>query len=343
MITRINKQRRFFCTALIGLLLTFTVISQAQAADTKKITMVVWRGCEQACKGFVDYLESRNLDVDITIENVAKDKRLLPYLVKKLKREKPDLVLTWGTTVSVAILGKYDAVNPEDYLTDIPAVFMIVADPVGAKLVKRVETSDRENITGTLNRVSIDVQLKLIQEYLDPSSIGLIYNNAELNSKLNFEAFSKLAATQDFDLVSKGLPEGVSDEVRDTLLVAAIHELADANVDTIYIGSSSYLVSKSKLFTETASNLGISVVSSYEGMVRNSGALFSIANRYYNVGKLAGLQAENILFKGKKPIDLAIRSLARNSLFVNMEAAEKLQLYPPIQLLRFAELINLPD
>ena len=115
------------------------------------------------------------------------------------------------------------------------------------------------------------------------------------------------------------------------------------NNNTIYIGSSSYLVSKGKLFTQTALDRGLSVVTSYESMVKNSGALFSIANRYYNVGKLAGLQAENILFKGKKPIELPIRSLARNSLFVNMEAAEKLKLYPPIQLLRFAELINLPD
>ena len=305
--------------------------------------MVVWRGCEEACKGFIDYLESRDLDVEVTIEDVAKDKSLLPPLITKLNREKPDLVLTWGTTVSVAILGKYDSENPNDYLVDIPAVFMIVADPLGARLVKGIDTSGRKNVTGTLNRVSTDVQLRVIQEYLDPSSIGLIYNKAELNSKLNYNAVSVAATAQGYRLVSRGLPEDVNDEKREALLVAAIHELADEKVDTIYIGSSSYLVSKGKLFTQTALNRGLSVVTSYESMVKNSGALFSIANRYYNVGKLAGLQAENILFKGKKPIELAIRSLARISLFVNMEAAEKLKLYPLIQLLRFAELTNLPD
>ena len=38
-------------------------------------------------------------------------------------------------------------------ITQIPVVFMIVADPVGAGIIQTYESSGRTNITGTRNRV----------------------------------------------------------------------------------------------------------------------------------------------------------------------------------------------
>lgn len=333
----------FLVTRLVSLSLAIVVLSSigfVHAAENKKITMVVWRGCEQACQGFIDYFSEHEHVVDITIEDVAKDKTKFPSLVEKLNREKPDLVLTWGTSVSKAILGTIDTTISENVLQDIPAVFMIVADPVGAKIVKNVRESGRSHITGTLNRVGIYAQLNVIQDYLGAKTIGLIYNEAELNSVLNYEAVFEEAKAQGLTIKAVGLPEEVTDDERDRLLVEAVGQLANSKVDVIYVGSSSYLVSKSDLLTATALEHNLGVVTSYESMVRGSQALFSLANRYYNVGKLAGLQAEEILYNGHTPGDLPIRSLARSSLFVNMEMAEKLQLYPPIQLLRFAEIIK---
>ena len=42
---------------------------------------------------------------------------------------------------------------------------MIVADPIGAKIVPNYESSGRDNITGTRNRAPATVQMKALQSY----------------------------------------------------------------------------------------------------------------------------------------------------------------------------------
>ncbi|MFC6670694.1 hypothetical protein [Marinobacterium aestuariivivens] len=47
-----------------------------------------------------------------------------------------------------------------------------------------------------------------------------------------------------------------------------------------------------------------------------------------------------MLFQGQLPGELEISSLSRFSVFINIAVARELGLFPPIQLLRFAELVN---
>jgi putative tryptophan/tyrosine transport system substrate-binding protein len=75
-------------------------------------------------------------------------------------------------------------------------------------------------------------------------------------------------------------------------------------------------------------------------MVVESQALLAVAARYYNVGRLAGFQAEQILLHGADPATMPIRGLDRFSYLVNMETARRLGLYPPLDVLRYAEIIN---
>ncbi|GAL15243.1 hypothetical protein JCM19233_6261 [Vibrio astriarenae] len=49
---------------------------------------------------------------------------------------------------------------------------------------------------------------------------------------------------------------------------------------------------------------------------------------------------KKVLFKGETPGDLAIAELQSYSITINMAVAREMNLYPPIQLLRFAELVN---
>ena len=101
------------------------------------IYMIVWRGCEDACKGFQDYFRERDIEVNFILRNAARDKKRLPGFVREARKMKVDLVLTWGTSVTVNTVGKLGKVNPDVHLTDIPVVFMIVADPVGAKIIEQ--------------------------------------------------------------------------------------------------------------------------------------------------------------------------------------------------------------
>ena len=71
-----------------------------------------------------------------------------------------------------------------------------------------------------------------------------------------------------------------------------------------------------------------------------SQAMLGFVSPYYLVGKLAGAQAERILVDGEQPEDIPVRSLGRFSLVIRMSVALELGIYPPLGLLRVAQVVE---
>jgi putative ABC transport system substrate-binding protein len=305
-----------------------------------RIYMAVWRGCEAACRGFQDYFRQEGIAANFIIRDANRDKTRLPGFVREAKELKVDLVITWGTSVTVGMIGTLADRDPVRHITDIPVVFMIVADPAGAGLIENYESSGRPNITGTRNRVPEEVQMKAIRAYRYFKRLGILYNPNELNSVLNLEKIRKLARDMRFDLFEKSIDLNQNGKPILESVPQKIKELKDRNVAFIYVGSSSFLMRHRDYLTNSAIEQGVPIVSAYEAMARKSNALLAVASRYYSVGKLAGFQAKNILIKKLAPIDLPILSLSRYSYVINMETARKLKLYPPIKVLRYAEIVH---
>lgn len=92
--------------------------------------------------------------------------------------------------------------------------------------------------------------------------------------------------------------------------------------------------------TRAAIEQGLPVATAYEAMATQSQALLAVASRYYNVDRLAAFQAEQILVHKIRPIDIPIRSLNRFSYIVNMDTARRLAMYPPLDVLRYAEVVG---
>jgi putative ABC transport system substrate-binding protein len=335
---------RFKLTAFFIVFLACCVM--APCANSKqpdkpfRIYMVVWRGCEDACRGFQDYFREEGIDVNFIIRDANRDKARLPAFVREAKELKVDLVITWGTSVTVGMIGTLAASDPVQHITDIPVVFMIVADPVGADLIENYESSGRANITGTRNRVPEEVQMKAIRAYRYFKQLGIIYNTNELNSVLNLKKIRKLAKNMRFDLSERSIDLDQNGKLIIESIPQKIKELKNRNVALIYVGSSSFLMRHRDFLTNLAIEQRVPIVSAYEAMARKSNALLAVASRYYSVGKLAGFQAKKILINKLAPIDLPILSLSRYSYVINMETARKLKLYPPIKLLRYAEIVH---
>jgi putative ABC transport system substrate-binding protein len=302
--------------------------------------MAVWRGCEEACRGFQDYFREEGIEVDFVVRDAKRDKTRLPGFVREAKKLGVDLVLTWGTSVTVGMVGTFADSDPARHITDIPVVFMIVADPVGAGIIESYDSSGRTNITGTRNRVPEEVQMQAINTYRHFERLGILYNPKELNSVLNVQKIRQLAKKMRFDLFERSVE---LDENGQPILASVprkIKELKNRNVTFIYVGSSSFLMRHRDALTSAAVDQGVPIVCAYEAMARKSNALLAVASRYYSVGKLAGFQAGKILLEKSAPIDLPIRSLSRYSYVINMETARKLRLYPPITVLRYAEVVH---
>jgi putative ABC transport system substrate-binding protein len=335
---------RFRSIGLWMVFFTFSVAAPSaysqQPGQPYRIYMAVWRGCEEACRGFQDYFREEGIEVDFIVRDAERDETRLPGFVREAKELRVDLVLTWGTSVTVGMVGTLADSDPARYITDIPVVFMIVADPVGAGVIESYESSGRANITGTRNRVPEEVQMQAIRTYRHFERLGILYNPKELNSVLNVQKIRRLAKKMRFDLFERSVELDENGQPMVASVPRKIKDLKNRNVAFIYIGSSSFLMRHRDTLTSAAVGQGVPIVSAYEAMARKSHALLAVASRYYSVGKLAGFQARKILLEKFAPIDLPISSLSRYSYVINMETARKLRLYPPITVLRYAEVVH---
>lgn len=317
--------------------------SLAQGQDDPiehRIHMVVWRGCEEACEGFIRYFEDRDLPVRVDVTDVARDKDLLPEVQARLIAERPDLVVTWGTTVSRSILGTRSEHGRGSALGDIPALFMIVADPVGSDLVESYETSGRDHVSGVRNRVPEEVQLRLMFEYFRPERLGVLNHPGELNSTLNTENLRELAQEFGFTLLEQLYRPDSDGEVPVAQIPEMMAALKVQGAQAIYVGSSSYNLDHQDAFVAAATALDLPVFSAYTQMVAEGGALMAIGTSYANVGRLAALQAADIVLAGKDPETLSIKGLNRYSVILNMASAQELGLYPPLSLIGVAEVVQ---
>jgi len=318
-----------------------TTDTWAQAEKDFTIYMVFWRGCEETCEGFKEYIVENDIDAELVIRNANRDKGKLPAFVEEARAIEADLVVTWGTSVTRGIVGTLSDQGDPRFINDIPVVFMVVSDPVGSGVIVSYEKTDRANVTGTRNRVPEAVNINTIRSYYPAfKRLGLLYNINEHNSVIKMEEIASLAKTMNFEFVALELELGADGKPKTESISTRMTELEAAGVDFIYLGSSSFLDVNSDIFTQSAVDHGIPVLSPYERLVRDSHALLSIAARYQDVGKLAGRQVKSILIDGKKPGDLPVLSVDRYAYVVNMTTARKLNMFPSVEILQFAETVE---
>ncbi len=311
------------------------------SGDKKLIYMAVWRGCEQACGAFKQSIAESGMNAEVTVRNANRDKSVLSKYVQEARALKADLVVTWGTSVTRSMAGTLEQINDKRFLHDKPIVFMIVADPIGAKIIKSYEKTGRPNVTGTRNRVPEEVNINTIRSYYPEfKRLGMLYNTNESNSVLKVEEVRSLSATMGFELVALELKLDAGGYPRPESIPIEMQELKEKGVDFIYVGSSSFLRKNQDVFTESAVEHGIPVLSPYEAMVRKSHALLSVAARYSDVGRLAAEQARKILVEGMAPGDLPVLAVEQFAYVINMDTASRLNLLPPIEVLQIAETVK---
>lgn len=310
------------------------------ATATEKILFATWRGCEEACEGFRKYMDQSAIDAKIVLRDAAQDEAALPAILAEARATNVDLIVTWGTSVTRGIAGTLRELGDPAFNHDIPQIFMIVADPVGAELIESLDKSGRPNVTGTYNRVPEEVNIETIRSYY-PSfdHLGLLYHANEENSVLKRDEIAELAGPMNFQLTALELPLGEHGLPRVEDIAPTVAELKDAGVDFIYIGSSSFLRENGDALTAAAVQSRVPVLSPYEELARESQALLSVAARYEDVGRLAGAQAEKLL-SGATPGDLPVARMSKFAVVVNLEVSRKLKLFPPIALLQAAETVN---
>lgn len=308
-----------------------------------RILIATLRGCDEVCEAFQDYLERQGMDVEFIIRNAEGKADGIPGLVAEARQLRPDLIATWGTVMTLGFVGPHDAVDPKKHITDIPVVYLYVADPVGSKIVPSDKTSQRPNVAGANIVVPYESQLRALQVYMPSAKrVGVLFGTDEKNSVVEMERLRTAARTVGVDLIEETLDLGPDGKPLVDKIPDAIDRLIKRDIQAIYHISSTFLRLNSDVFCEAAIARNLPVFTYAEGPVRKSSALFSLLNSLKSDGQVVAYQAEQILRYGKPPHDLPTPTLTRYSVIINMRTAQRLNLYPPMLMVKYAELV-LPE
>lgn len=328
---------------IIILVLIITCISASLSAKPQDrqytIFMILWRGITEAENGFIDYLSQKNINAKFVIRDCAEDKSKLSDITKEIRKTKPDLIYTFGTTVTANIAGTTENSNFGQFVTDVPIIFNVVANPVGSKLVPNLESSNR-NLTGVSHLVPTKTQIKAMKSVIPFHKLGVIFNIKEQNSLLSVKELENLSNDEGFTLVKVPIPLDSNQEPEKELTRDIIKPFITAKVELVYLPSDSFVIANSVLLVELLNEYRIPTFSATEEPIHNANALMGIVSHYYNVGQFAGYKAEEILIDKKQPKDIPIETLGKFSFIINMKTAKRLRCYPPISILKLAEVIT---
>ena len=335
--SRINLAAVILCIALgamAGRGLAQTS-SDSEAVTPFRIFAVVWRGETDVERGFRDYLTQRGIPFEMTLRNLKLDRRNAPPIVQEIKRVKPDLIYTWGTSTTTSIVGTIDTDTPDSFVRNIPGVFTVVAYPKAARIVQSFESPGRI-VTGVGFLASVQSHFHTIQAYRPFKTIAVIYNEGAKNSRINVEEL--LAFAPRFDMKVIPLPVPMKDDKPDpTTVPGLVNQAREMGAELLYMGPDAFIVRNADAYTATAIAAGLPTFSATQAPLKNSRAMFGLVTDYHTLGKLTALQAERILVEKRRPEELPVARLARYKLWINIDVASELRMYPPMGMIAIAD------
>ncbi len=313
-------------------------------ASGKSVFMVLWRGETEVENGFREYFAEAGVPVNLTIRSIDRDVSRIPAILGEIERVQPDLVYTWGTSVTLGIAGRDPelADGPEDYpprILDRPVLFTMVSQPVRSRIIEAFGPTGR-NVTGVSHIVPVETQVKALTAYMPVDRIAAIYTPTESNSVL---AVEQLASTADrlgirvdefpVPLDSEGNPSRAA-------LPALVEEAAGGGPQFLYLGPDSFVGENAQQITDLANARRLPSFASTERMLAASDALYGLVAPYRKVGRFTAQKAERVLCGEDAVGDIPVEVMPEFSYQIRADVARSLKILPNLSLLDYAEIIG---
>lgn len=301
------------------------------------IHFVNYQGRTDVDIGFEQHLKKHNLRYNITYHDLATDPRAAAAIRKKIEEDtNVDLIVTWGTSATLGIIGRHDDVTSER-LARIPTIFTLVTNPEGAELVANRFTP-RPNVTGASHIAPIYNQFRTMMAYYQAQRIGIIFSPSELNSVVTYTALGFYAQNHGVEVVSASLPSGKELTAEGADEVVA--RLKAEGVGWLYLSPDSSTGTKARdLIIPAAHRAGIRTFASTEQQMQ-AGASFGLISPYYTVGAHAAEQALRILVDGVAAHDIPIDTSPRFIHQVNPDALDSMGAAVPLDKLDNVQLVS---
>jgi putative ABC transport system substrate-binding protein len=323
-------KRRDFITLLGGTAVAWSLAARAQQPEKISRIGVLWRApsAEQEgstfkslLKGFSDlgYAEGRGITLEHRFANDTPDR--FKSMAAELASSDVDVVIGVGNSA---------ATSAKEATTTIPIVFVLVADPVGSKLVDSF-AQPGGNATG-LTSLAAEVftqRLALLKEMIPAlSKVGFLFNANDQSLRPYMDG-TQTAATE-LGLTAQTFEwHSVND------IGPAFDAMKRAGMQAFTTSADGMAFAHRALIGQIAlaRNLPLAV---WSREALKGGALMSYAADQDAVCQRAAVFADKIL-KGAKPAELAVEQPTKFEFLINPRAARALGLSIPEAVLKRAD------
>ena len=268
------------------------------------------------------FTTARLAEDSITVFGLEGDEVKWKEILKKVREERPHLIMTFGTFATE--LAKRD-------VKDVPIVFSTVLNPEESRIVESLGPHNG-NVTGASLDVPFETQFSYILRIVPHASkIGVLYNPKETGGLV--ERARAAALKMGLNLVT----EAVVDE---SSLPRAIHRLM-GKIDVLWSVADSTVFSSPAVYEIIieAIDRKIPFMGLSPSFVR-AGALFSIKWDDTDIGRQAGETAIKVISMSENVSEIPVSTPRDISLSINLRTAKAIGITIPEKVLKRAEVFK---
>jgi putative tryptophan/tyrosine transport system substrate-binding protein len=260
----------------------------------------------EAARGIRDKLKEMGFGEPKTsfmTDKAGANKAMAAELVQKYAAAKLDMIITLGTSSTVAVSRE---------IKDVPIVFSMVYDPIDAGVAKAWKSSGN-NTTGTSPKVPMAKSMEILGKFPQVKRSAVLYTPGEKNSESQLKDLLAIEANYKIKIIPIRL--ATVEEVNQ--LLPEVLRTADA----LYITGSNLVNSQVSSIVDMADKAEVITITHLEDLVE-AGVLLGVCANSYSMGELSGEKAARIL-KGVKPSAIPIELANKFDVVLNMKSVIK--------------------
>ena len=315
--------------ALLFLAVSLLCAATVLAAPQKKVVIGVAKivshpALDAVVKGVQDELQAAKVNASFDIQNANGDISTAASIANKFQSQKVAVAVGVATPTAQALVNT---------LKNIPIVFSAVTDPVKAGLVSSLKQGEK-NVTGVSDMTPVRQQIELLLKIKKVKRLGHIYTSSEENAVVLAGIVKQVCKDLNIQFVETTVTR--SAEVKQAAQ-AIMHR-----VDALYVSTDNTVVSAMGAVSEVAMKKRVPIISADPSSSQAYEVLAAWGFDYYKMGRETGKMVTEIL-KGKKPEQMPTRFMTKPSdidLFINLDAAKKLGLAVPREVVQSARTIK---
>lgn len=240
-------------------------------------------------------------------------------IAKQLVKDSVDLIIALGTPSAQAVINETQ---------NIPVVFTAITDPVGAKLAQSMEKPNG-NKTGLTNMQPFDKQIELIK-LIKPNTkrVGIIMNSSEANCTAGM--IYVRAALDSLHIPYEELNATTSAEI------AACAQSLSNKCDVFFISPSNILYENLGALKKEAEKKNIMIIGGDKSAINQYGSVGTYSYDFVEMGANTAELAIDILSQQLIPGEISVARPKNTYLYLNQDAADKLNLQIPDSLKNIA-------